>query len=171
MRVSLATLLPALAAQRRARSVVLSADPPELLNFRLLAMDSGVISLFCIGSEVERLCNSPEVFEPPVATLQDWVEISATLNGAAALVLAWSLAAAASGLSSAGWLMLPPDEHAKAPLGLHGLASTWALAAAPGLLLRRSVGAGGSFVADAACILAIMYFWRRYLLEQNGQWM
>ena len=57
MRVSLATLLPALAAQRRARSVVLSADPPELLNFRLLAMDSGVISLFCIGSEVERLCN------------------------------------------------------------------------------------------------------------------
>mmetsp|Transcript_2013 Transcript_2013/g.5660 ORF Transcript_2013/g.5660 Transcript_2013/m.5660 type:complete len:411 (+) Transcript_2013:125-1357(+) len=153
---------------------------PARLSPMLVVLDSCVLTLYALFFAIVGLCFSGEAFVPPgLPTLQDAKEIAFTFDTCASHVVAWGVSAAASGALAEDWLSLPADEHASAPGGVARVVVAWLLSVPLFEFLRAlaalSIGpiaddtwptaAGISYPGGSVGTLAMMVWWRRWLLD------
>lgn len=100
---------------------------------------------------------------------------------AAAITMAWLVGGAIGGAFDFDWLGRSAEEHRQSPLGLVGVVRGW-LVAAPIAFAMKAVGVaavilpvGGwleldapTAVQDVGGMLAIIFVWRRWLLNMFG---
>ena len=157
------------------RGTVLEACERPPLSTGIVATDAAVVSLYSLSTSVTMLFTSGEYLEPPVVSLQDFVDIGYAFECAAALVAGWAIGSLIAGASSSDWFF---KEHATAPLGLYRVLPAWLLAwplgaalkllateeyarATPGITAAVDMQA---IAMDGAGLLVSIWLWRTWLL-------
>lgn len=157
------------------RGTVLEACERPPLSTGIVATDAAVVSLYSLSTSVTMLFTSGEYLEPPVVSLQDFVDIGYAFECAAALVAGWAIGSLIAGASSSDWFF---KEHATAPLGLYRVLPAWLLAwplgaalkllateeyarATPGITAAVDMQA---IAMDGAGLLLCIWLWRTWLL-------
>ena len=168
--------------------------PPPPLSPLLLATDGAMLSIYSLSASLSDLLSSGDLdLGLPIATLQDLVDIATALDRAAAVAVAWLLAAVFTGACAVDWLVLPAEEQQRSAFGLRGVLPAWALAWPLGEALKYVSAIGIADVAvdlglrtasdsilpeldalllvrDGVTLLLFVLVWRRLLLSWAGRY-
>ena len=166
-----------------ARSSVLQACERPQLSAGIVATDSAVVSLYSLSTSITSLFTSGEYLEPPVVTMQDFVDIGYAFECATALAVGWAIASALVGASTDDWFF---QEHRNSPIGLYRVLPAWLLAWPLGAAFkavatleyaRATPGVTASILdmqaiaMDGAGLLLVLAAWRTWLLAwANERW-
>jgi len=148
-------------------------------------IDSGLLIMYGLIWAIVGLFTSGEAFElvPVVSAVRDAKEIALTLDTCASHVIAWGVAAAATGAIDDDWISIDVDEHGRAFGGVARVLPAWLLSV-PIFEFLRSLAALGIGAHDVAQddwpalagvtypggsigTLALMLVWRRWLVDST----